>query len=210
MRNIKVAAGLLAIATGALFAAGCDPKASGSDQSADNTYDISDKVSTLSLSGRGGNVTLTASDGASVKVSEELKYDDAKPKTSHSVDGGTLNLVDSGCGKDNCHVDYRIELPAGTVVKIKTDGGDITGSGLGADATVNTNGGNIDLSYATPAPLVDVTSSGGDVKVKVPAGPYEVDASTDGGNKTVSVQAVAGSAHKIKAKSGGGDVSVVS
>lgn len=206
----KASVSALAIATFAVLAAGCDPNAGGTDQSAGNTYDITDKVSTVSLAGRGGNVTLTASDGGSVKVTETLRYADAKPETSHDVNGDTLNLVDNGCGKDNCHVDYKIELPKGAVVKIKTDGGDITGRGLGADTTVTTEGGDINLEYAAAAALVDVTSDGGDVKIKVPSGPYEVDASTDGGNRTVSVQAVPGSAHKIKAKSGGGDVTVAS
>ncbi|MFJ8834420.1 DUF4097 family beta strand repeat-containing protein [Micromonospora aurantiaca] len=205
----KAGVSALAIATCAMLVAGCDP-AGGSDNSAGNTYDISDKVSTLSLTGRGGNVTLTASDSGSVKVTENLRYSDTKPKTSHDVNGSTLNLVDNGCGKDNCHVDYKIELPEGTVVKIKTDGGDITGRGLGADTTVTTAGGDIDLQYATAADLVDVTSEGGNVKIKVPSGPYEVDASTEGGDRTVSVQAVPGSAHKIRARSGGGDVTVAS
>lgn len=206
----KVSVSALAIATCAMLVAGCDATNGGSDQSAGNSYDITEKVSALSLNARGGNVTLTASDSATVKVTEDLRYSDAKPETSHSVSGGTLDLVDKGCGKDNCHVDYKIELPKGATVQIKTAGGDITGKGLGADTTVTTAGGDIDLNYATAAALVDVTSEGGNVKITVPAGPYEVDATTDGGDRKVSVQAVPGSAHKIKARSGGGDVTVAS
>ncbi|MEV0897746.1 hypothetical protein [Actinoplanes sp. NPDC049802] len=200
----------LVIAMGALAAAGCGPQASGAGQRAENTYDISAKVGTVSLDAQGGNVTLTASDSGTVKVTEDLTYSDTEPETSHSVDGGTLNLVDRGCGGDGCHVDYRIELPAGTVVKVRTAGGDVTGRGLGANTTVSTAGGDVDLEYSVAADLVDATSEGGNVKIKVPAGAYEVDATTDGGNREVSVQEVPGSAHEIKAKSGGGDVAVVS
>ncbi|GGN55250.1 GNAT family acetyltransferase [Actinoplanes lobatus] len=210
MKMTKAGVSTLAIAMCALLAAGCDPNASGSDQSAGNTYDVSEKVSTISLDARGGNVTLTASDTSAVKVTEDLNYSDTKPETSHSVDGDTLKLVDKGCGGDNCHVNYKIELPKGTIVQIKTAGGDITGSGLGANATVDTSGGDVKLEYSTAATLVDATSAGGNVTIKVPAGPYEVDAKTDGGNREVSVQEVPGSANKIKAKSGGGNVTVTS
>ncbi|WP_018217332.1 DUF4097 family beta strand repeat-containing protein [Salinispora vitiensis] len=198
----------LAIVTLAVLVAGCEP--GGSNNSSGSTYEISGEVTTVTLTGRGGNVTLTASDSGSVRVIEDLRYSDSEPETSHNVTGSTLNLVDNGCGNDNCYVNYEIELPRRTMVKIQTDGGDITGRGLGADTTVTTAGGDIDLQYANSADLVDVTSAGGNVMIKVPSGPYDVDASTDGGERAVSVQAVAGSVHKIRARSGGGDVTVAS
>ncbi|MET7783247.1 DUF4097 family beta strand repeat-containing protein [Streptomyces mirabilis] len=194
------------VTTGCQESDGLGKSASSSSQS----YDVTDKVTGVSVDNNGGNIEIVAGTGSAIKVTERLEYSDSKPKTEHSVSGGELALKGGDCGgsASKCSVDYRIEVPAGVKVDASTGGGNITGTGLGGTVVAKTSGGNIDVAFGTAPASVNADSEGGNVTVKLPKGSYAVDASTDGGNKKVDVPVNDGSANKVKAHSAGGDVTV--
>ncbi|MEU0674547.1 hypothetical protein ABZ330_16955 [Streptomyces sp. NPDC006172] len=204
----------VAVAAAAVVTTGCEgaddlgKSASTSQQS----YGVSEKVTTVTVDNKGGDIELVAGSGDSVKVTEKLEYSDGKPKTQHSVSGGTLTLTGGDCGgsSSKCSVGYRIEVPAGVKVDAKTGGGDITGTGLGSAVVAKTGGGNVALTFGAAPAKVDADSSGGDVTVALPKGSYAIDASTDGGDRKVDVPVNDGSSNKVRAHSSGGDVTVKS
>src|SRR5687768_961049 len=60
-------------------------------------YDAPEAVTALDVRGRAGTVEIVAAEGP-VRVEEKRVYADLPPLTSHRVDGGTLRLLDQGCG----------------------------------------------------------------------------------------------------------------
>ncbi|MFD5034565.1 DUF4097 family beta strand repeat-containing protein [Streptomyces sp. NPDC058220] len=198
-----------ATAVAAVLLVGCGSSGKGGDEStSSSSYEVTEKATLLTLDNKGGSVDITASDRSTVKVTEERSDNGDKPKTAHSVNSGELRLTNSGCDSGSCDVDYRIEIPRTLAVKISTAGGTITGDGLAADTGISAEGGDVTVAFSSAPDSIDASTAGGDVTVTVPDGSYAVDATTAGGSRTVKVTNDAASAHKIKARSEGGDVTV--
>lgn len=183
--------------------AGCDTTALevAEDQT---TYDVQGAVTKLDLTGGSGSVEVTAGDGP-LRVEERHVYADLPPLTSHRVEGGTLYLLDRGCGKaadaeGPCATHYRVEVPRALAVTVKvrtapvtvtgltgtlditTDVGEIKGSGLAGSTKATTSVGDVELRYAVAPPAVDVTNDVGATRVFLPAqGAYRIDAKTAAG-----------------------------
>lgn len=202
----------VAVAAAAVVTTGCDGSGGvgGSADSTKQSYEVTEKVTAVTIDNRGGDIEIVSGSGTAVKVTETLEYSDAKPKTEHSVSGGKLVLKGSACGgsASKCSVVYRVEVPAGVQVDASTGGGNVTGTGLGGTVLARTGGGNVDVSFGSAPLSVNAESAGGNVTVKLPKGPYAVDASTAGGNRKVDVTVDDASANKVKAHSEGGDVTV--
>ncbi|MFG2137538.1 DUF4097 family beta strand repeat-containing protein [Streptomyces sp. NPDC048650] len=203
----------------------------GPTKTAQRTYAVDGKVTAVSATTHGGDIDIVpVAAGGTAKVTEKYRYNDAKPTPSHAVRNGRLTLEAEDCTGSgrHCEVSYRVLLPRGPSVDLHTSGGDITVRGTsgaitaqtsGGDITVadsavhranvKTSGGNVDIGLTTAPDEVSGQTSGGDVVVRLPKGSYAVDASTSGGTRTVSVPTDDGSAHKISARTSGGDVSVV-
>ncbi|MET9775336.1 DUF4097 family beta strand repeat-containing protein [Streptomyces sp. NPDC006367] len=196
----------------------------------ESRYRVDDKVTSLRVTSNGGNVEVVAGDGPAVDVTERIAYEDEKPRTRHSVRDGALTLDAPGCAKGDsgeCSVDYTLTVPRGTVLSVDTGGGDITVRGLagavdaeagGGDIRIDgvaakkvaarSGGGDIDASFTAAPDRVETESGGGDVTVRLPAGPYAVDARADGGDRRVDVAGDPASAHRVKARTGGGNLAV--
>ncbi|AJT67286.1 DUF4097 family beta strand repeat-containing protein [Streptomyces chattanoogensis] len=219
------------LAVGGLSLTACS-LAYGPTETAQRTYAVDGKVTAVSATTHGGNIEIVpTAAGGKVKVTEKYEYNDEKPTPSHSVKNGRLTLEAEDCSGSGqqCMVGYRVLVPRNTSVDLHTSGGDITVRGTSgtisaetsggditvADATarttqVKTSGGDVDVTLATAPDEVSGQTSGGNVTIRVPKGSYAVDASTSGGTRKVSVPTDGGSAHKISAKSSGGDVTVES
>lgn len=214
MNRKKLIAGAIAVTATGILLVGCEDgiesAVSGSQETTSSSYDISEKVTAINLDNKGGDIQLTASDTSVVKVTEEIAYSSDKPSTEHKVSGGELLLTADSCDKGNCKVSYRIEFPRSVSVKISSDGGDVTGRGLGADTDLSTEGGDIDLDFAKAPGTVEASTAGGNVTLSVPDGAYAVDASTGGGERSVNVRTDPSSANRIKLRTDGGDVTVKS
>ncbi|CAL9614557.1 hypothetical protein SUDANB21_05718 [Streptomyces sp. enrichment culture] len=212
MNRMKLIAGAAAVAATSILLVGCEDSiegaVNGSKESTSSSYDITEKVTSINLDNKGGDIQLTASDSTVIKVTEEVTYTSDKPATEHKVSGGELRLTAGSCDKGNCGVRYRIEMPRTVSVKISSDGGDVTGRGLAADTDLSTEGGQVNLVFSKAPNTVEASTAGGDVTVTVPSGSYAVDASTDGGERSVTVQTDSSSTHRIKLRTDGGDVTV--
>jgi hypothetical protein len=99
---------------------------------------------------------------------------------------------------------------SGPKVKLKAGSGDITFDSLESlDVVVTDGSGNINLTFSKAPTRVRVSNSSGNVNVVLPRGVrYQVNATTDSGNRTVSVLQTSAPGHVITVTDGSGNVSV--
>ncbi|MBG0815973.1 DUF4097 family beta strand repeat-containing protein [Planomonospora sp. ID82291] len=195
------------------------------------SYDVTDEVLVLSVDAQAGDIVVNESARSGIRVTETLHWNNDKPKTEHSVDGGTLTLkydCPSGFGVVSCSVDYKVEIPKGLRVQIETGAGDITlrsltgeveagsgagdieASGLAGKAFVaDTGAGDIEAGFTAAPDRVDVETGAGDATVRLPKGPYRVDVSSGAGDETVKVDKDPSAARTVKVSSGAGDAKVL-
>ncbi|MFC9230005.1 DUF4097 family beta strand repeat-containing protein [Streptomyces decoyicus] len=230
MARLRVPHLVLSCAALTVLTTGCSLSGYGPTKDAERTYTVRGTVTALSATTHGGNIEVVPVDaGGSVKVTEKYVYNDRKPNPEHGVKDGRLTLKAADCGMGRkCEVNYRVLLPRNASVDLRTSGGDITVRGAaggiaaetsGGDITVadsaartakaKTSGGDVDLALSTAPDEVSGRTSGGNVTIRLPKGSYAVNATTSGGTRKVSVPTDEGSAHKVTARTSGGDVSVV-
>jgi len=99
---------------------------------------------------------------------------------------------------------------SGPKVTLKAGSGDIAFDSLGSlDVVVTDGSGNIDLTFSQAPTRVKVSNSSGNVNVVLPRGVrYQVNATTNSGNRTVSVLQTSAPGHVITVTDGSGNVSV--
>ncbi|MFF8787115.1 DUF4097 family beta strand repeat-containing protein [Streptomyces sp. NPDC015125] len=230
MARLRVPHLVLSCAALTVLVTGCSVSGFGLTKEAERTYTVKGKVTALSATTHGGDIEVVPIDaGGSVKVTEKYEYNKVKPSPAHGVKDGRLTLKAEECGMGRkCAVNYRVLLPRNASVDLRTSGGNITVRGAsggiaaetsGGDITVadsaartakaRTSGGDVDLALSTAPAEVSGRTSGGSVTIRLPKGSYAVDASSSGGTRKVSVPTDEGSAHKVTARTSGGDVSVV-
>ncbi|MEO3810006.1 DUF4097 family beta strand repeat-containing protein [Sphaerisporangium sp. B11E5] len=192
-------------------------------------YDVGGAVAAIDVESGSGAIVVVGSGRTGIRVTESMHWKGEQPKTKHPMDGDTLKLS-YDCEPDdwNCGVDYRVELPAGTRVKVKTGSGDITLRALGGEvrattgsgeidandlsgkhAVAETGSGDVELRFTVVPDDVQVSTGSGTGVVRVPAGNYNVTTNTGSGDKTVGVAADASSPHRIIVKTGSGDAKVL-
>jgi hypothetical protein len=205
--RLRVAAALVVSVAAAALLAGCAFIDSANEHE-ERSYTVDEKVDALSVRDPSGRIEVLTGTGP-VSVREQYTYASSPPKTSHKVESGTLNLVNSGCDQSGlnrrCQVDYRIEVPAGTAVTVDADAGQVTITGITAAVKINADAGAVQLTAVTGA--VEVTANAGTIKGTGLAGvtkvhsdagsvdlayvkaPTSVDASSDAGRVTVRLPA---------------------
>ncbi|MER6511383.1 DUF4097 family beta strand repeat-containing protein [Nonomuraea sp. NPDC001636] len=227
MRATRMAGGLV---LAALALTGCGlqgiTKAANQEQI---TYKVTEKVAGISLAGGAGEVTISQTSGAAVRVVETRRWSAERPVAEHRVEGDTLTMsYDCSAAVDNCSVDYVIEVPEGLPVEVgtgsgnidlrglggplavKTGSGDVSATGLtGKEFTGRTGSGDVTLTFANAPDEVRMTSGSGDAKLTLPAEPYDVETTTRSGTTNVTVTADPGAPRKIVARSGSGDIDVL-
>ena len=99
---------------------------------------------------------------------------------------------------------------SGRKVTLKAGSGNIAIDSLESlDVVVTDGSGNIDLTFTKAPTRVRVSNSSGNVNVVLPRGVrYQVNATTDSGNRTVSVLQTTAPGHVITVTDGSGNVSV--
>lgn len=192
-------------------------------------YEVKEKVARLVVVGGAGDIVISEAAGNVVTVSETLHWSSGKPTTEHHVDGDALVMTyDCPHAMDNCSVDYKVHVPKGmrteletgsgdihlralgNPIKAKVGSGDLEGAGLtGAGLTVEAGSGDTTLKFATAPDTIDLVTGSGTAKITLPGGPYDVDAQAKSGDVTVSVTADQNSPHKIVARAGSGDISLL-
>jgi len=99
---------------------------------------------------------------------------------------------------------------SGPKVTLKAGSGDIAVDSMESlDVVVTDGSGNIDLTFSKAPTRVKVSNSSGNVNVVLPRGVrYQVNATTDSGNRNVSVLQTTAPDHVITVTDGSGNVSV--
>ncbi|HST82272.1 MAG TPA: DUF4097 family beta strand repeat-containing protein [Kineosporiaceae bacterium] len=205
---IRVLAGL---ATVAVLAAGTvSAVAFFMIRSTTETSHFPDRVSRVQVTGETGDVwvrTDSAAQGATV-----LSYGrSAFRTTTHSerVIDGVLQVTGSCRGGgaallDQCSINFKITVPPGTAVTVRTTTGEIAVTGTSAPVTAQSNTGDIHVWKASgPIQLItdigdingELLSSGvasgrsntGDVRLNFTAAPDQITANTDIGDIRIQV-----------------------
>jgi hypothetical protein len=148
---------------------------------------LSDGSGNLTLRGLTGPVTVGSGSG---DVQANVLTGTANLQTgSGNITGGALS---------------------GPRVTLKAGSGDIAFDSLQSlDVLVTDGSGNIDLTFTKAPTRVRVSNSSGNVNVVLPRGVrYQVNATTNSGNRTVSVLQTSAPEHVITVTDGSGNVSV--
>lgn len=148
---------------------------------------IAQPVDEIVVDGDVGDVQLVAGDDR-VQVRETRHYVVRRPKVTQTVERGVLTLK-SECPNGfflDCETDFRIEVPAGVAVRVKTDVGTVRAEALeSADVRVQTDVGDIELDLAGQPERVEARTDVGDVDIALPRASYAVDTDTDVGDNDV-------------------------
>lgn len=231
MRNVAMAGTVLGVGLLTAACGGVDGVV-GQGKEEVATYDVTDGVTVLELDSDSGDVVVTGSERAGIKVTETLHWrggDGNKPRTEHPVEGRTLVLRYDCPGQSwSCGVDYRVEVPkdldvrvdtgSGTIVlralsgpvRVQTGSGDVEAGGLsGERAHVETGSGNVEVAFAAAPREVEMSTGSGDVEVRVPQGGYNVTLETGSGDKEIGVNHDPAAQARVVVRTGSGNAKVV-
>lgn len=229
-----MALGAVLLAASAMAVAGCGTNIDTTAR--ENTYTITEPVTSLQINNPVGNTQIEGTDTTTVSVVEQIRYASTPAQTRHSITDGELNLsYTCPSGVDNvtinvnvCGVTYIVKVPRRIAVQIDGQAGVVTLTGLAGQLAVTSSTGSIDASELTSATVtaratagaitldftgppdnVDAQAQVGAVTVLLPAGTaYAVDAGSQVGNVEVTVQRDAASTHRVAAQSQVGSVTV--
>ena len=147
------------------------------------TTRVSEPVRAIALDVDTGDVELVRGSGQ-VTVEQTSEYLISEPEVERSVENGVLTLK-SECGGMfllDCATDFRIEVPAGVAVNVKTDVGDVTGTALASsDVRVRTDVGDVEFDLTTAPNRLEATTDVGDVELVLPDAAYATETDTDVG-----------------------------
>jgi hypothetical protein len=151
------------------------------------TTRVSERVRAIVLDVDTGDVELVR--GSQVTVEQTSEYLISEPDVESSVENGVLT-INGDCGKLfllDCTTDFRIEVPAGVAVNIRTDVGNVTGTALASsDVRVKTDVGDVDVDLTSAPSRFEATTDVGDVELRLPDAAYAVDTDSDVGEIDVS------------------------
>jgi hypothetical protein len=191
------------------------------------SYTLPANVRTLKVNNEAGAVRVTATRGsAQIRVVEQPT---GNPTSHHNVSGSTATIGSSCAGVHiSCHMDYQVTMPAGVALDvagdvglvtlqggpdkahIKTAAGKVSGTDLGRGSyTVETQAGQVDLTFASAPALVKVTTDAGAIHVSVPGNAaYRISASSGIGTTDVALPNDASAANVIDLHAQIGEVSL--
>jgi DUF4097 and DUF4098 domain-containing protein YvlB len=143
------------------------------DKDANDTHEVSDKISVVRLDSPNADVTIKVADVDKTTVEEKRSYWLVKRGDAFEVDGETLKL-DGDCGWQ-CRADFVVTVPRGTKVTGQNGSGDLTVAGAGG-VDVGSRSGKVSLTDVSGDVKLDLTS--GDVEIDRLTGKLEIDANS--------------------------------
>ncbi|WP_176439968.1 DUF4097 family beta strand repeat-containing protein [Haloechinothrix alba] len=180
-----------------------------------------ERVDSVELATRSGDVRVRVGSGDSVRVEQRVSYWWGAPGPGYEVRDGTLLLED--CGRF-CGADYDVVVPDGVTVTGAVRSGDVeltgvagielrarSGAVTGRDVTgpvrVTSRSGDIDLDLAEPADVAAEARSG-DVTLSVPDARYRVDGSSRSGERRIEIPTEPDAEHDLTLDTRSGTVTV--
>jgi len=151
------------------------------------TTRVSERVRAIDVDIDTGDVELVR--GSQMTVEQTSEYLISEPDVERSVKDGVLTLK-SDCGGLfllDCTTDFRIAVPAGVAVQVRTDVGNVTSTALASsDVRVKTDVGDVDLGLTTAPDRLEALTDVGDVELRLPDAAYATDTDTDVGEIDVN------------------------
>ncbi|OLF09557.1 hypothetical protein BLA60_19945 [Actinophytocola xinjiangensis] len=188
-----------AVAAGAIVVAGLGVfTACGWDITKERATDnagITEEFSRVRFLNDSGNLTINT--GGDPEVTRTIFYEDDKPGPTHRVENGTLVL--EPCPQRDCHIDYEVVVPEGTVVEGEVNSGNVDITGV-AEVDLKADSGDIDVRRVDGT--VNVDASSGNVDLIDIGGATQVEA--DSGNVTISLAVI----DDVRARVNSGNVEV--
>jgi putative adhesin/cell wall-active antibiotic response 4TMS protein YvqF len=173
-----------------------------------SAYNYSDDLSqdfpaggTLHINNDRGSVTVNASDEKALKISVRKKIhadrqadadnynNQTKPQITVSDKIVTVNANTQGAGDKGVATDMDVYVPKGTALVITSKKGDVTISGMTANADITHQGGGVDISEHTGNTTLNLERSAARL------GRIKGDVTIQGKAKEVSVEDVDGTVH---------------
>jgi hypothetical protein len=190
------------------------------------TYQIAAPISTLVVTGRAGNVTVTGGTGTS--VTQVAGYSSTPPVTRRALSGRTLTISYSCPTQVVCGVAYVIKVPSDVSVRAMDTAGAVRLSGLAGNVTaetrtglisatglsgpavsLTTDVGGISAAFTRPPATLRAIARVGAIRLSVPGGvSYQVTADAHVGKATISVPRSTSSAHTISASTDVGAITI--
>ncbi len=133
-----------------------------------------------------GHISVVAGTADAAAITRTRRFVRSEPVTEERLLDGVLRIT-ADCArflKSVCEVDYRVEVPAGASVKVRTDRGSVSATGITGMIEVDTNAGGVRLEK-TRGPVRVTTSAGAVVGVDLAAA--FLDATTGAGRVKVSM-----------------------
>jgi len=173
-----------------------------------------------------GRVTVVPGEGDGATITRTRKHLWGEPEVSEALEGGVLRIA-AECPRVltfGCSVDYRLLVPAGVSVRIRTERGsvsvaDITGmvdvdtksGAVGLARTkgpvrVTTAAGNVDGVDLT-ANFMDATTGAGRIRLSLAEPPGRLGLQSGAGNIEVRLPAAVGG-YRVDADAGAGKVDI--
>ena len=156
-------------------------------------------AATLVVEVGSGSVTITGSDRDDVAGTATTTWSFRQPRVVQRTVGDTVQLsADCDDFIGYCDVNFDLEVPAGTAVELSDGSGDVTATGLRADATLSTDSG-----------MITATDVVGDVRARTGSGDIalsRVTGSLDLGADSGMVDVADASATQVTARTGSGDI----
>jgi hypothetical protein len=151
-----------------------------------------------------GRVTVVPGEGDGATVDRTRRHLWGEPEVSETAVAGVLRIV-AECQRIvtfGCGVDYRLEVPTGVTVRIRTGRGSVSVSDIAGMVEVDTGSGSVRLAR-TKGP-VRVNTSAGNVE-GVDLAPDFLDATTNAGRIRLSLAEPPG---RLGLRTGAGNIDV--
>ena len=195
------------------------------------TATVGGPVATVDLELDSGSATIVGGGPANVLIRRtERAAFGRTPVERRSLSGGVLH-VSSACPKvvvGSCAASYRVEVPDGVAVTVRTRGGGVRLSGFRGNAQIQTGSGAVSVdafcgftlaartvsgpvsvTTACAPKTVELSSHSGDIRALVPPGRYRIRASSGSGHARVAgVTSTPAAPFTIGLSSGSGNVTL--
>ena len=173
-----------------------------------------------------GRVEVVPGEGDDATITRTRRYLIGAPETREALVDGVLR-VEAECGSvvaAGCAVDYRLEVPVGVPVRIRTERGTVSVTDMTGTVEVDAGAGNVRLTRTRgpvkvgtsaghvdgvdlAAPFLDATTGAGRIRLSIVEAPGRLGLKTGAGSIDVGLPTTPGG-YRVATDTGAGKVDV--